>query len=133
MLLVGLVVFRASARTRTRNVGRTAIGLGLMLLSLHLIVRDDRSDDNRAGSARADRCCHSRAVVPVIVLAALAAWAMHSSIAAILIIASLAHAGLTDPLASLAMVLGANLGSALNPLIGGQHPASGSGRAAPSG
>ena len=51
---------------------------------------------------------------------------MHSSIAAVLVIVSFAEAGLVGPPAALAMVLGANLGSALNPLVaaiaGGRAP-----------
>ena len=56
---------------------------------------------------------------PLLVLAAsaLLAWAMHSSIAAVLVIAALANAGLVGPVAALTMILGANLGSAVNPLI----------------
>ncbi|WP_246149211.1 Na/Pi cotransporter family protein [Skermanella pratensis] len=53
----------------------------------------------------------------MLAIAALTAWAMHSSVAAILVIASLAGTGLITPFASLVMVLGANLGSALNPLL----------------
>jgi phosphate:Na+ symporter len=38
LIFVGLVVFRIATRTRSRNLGRAAIGLGLVLLSLHLLV-----------------------------------------------------------------------------------------------
>ena len=38
LILVGLVSFRSSTRTLTRNLGRAVIGLGLMLLALHLLV-----------------------------------------------------------------------------------------------
>ena len=41
----------------------------------------------------------------VLVVTGVLAWAMHSSIAAVLIIATLANAGLVGPLAALAMVL----------------------------
>ena len=38
LILAGLVTFRSSTRTLTRNLGRAVIGLGLMLLALHLLV-----------------------------------------------------------------------------------------------
>ena len=59
----------------------------------------------------------TREPLVVLALATLLTWAMHSSIAAVLVIATLAQAGLVTPVAALAMVLGANLGSALNPLV----------------
>jgi phosphate:Na+ symporter len=38
LLLGGLLLFRHGARTRWRDLGRVAIGLGLMLLSLHILL-----------------------------------------------------------------------------------------------
>jgi phosphate:Na+ symporter len=55
--------------------------------------------------------------LPNLLLAAAVAWAAHSSVAAVLFVASLAGGGAVGPEAALAMVLGANLGSALNPLL----------------
>jgi phosphate:Na+ symporter len=52
-------------------------------------------------------------------LAAIFTWAAHSSVAVVLLISSLAGAGVIDPSAALAMVAGANLGSAVNPIIEG--------------
>src|SRR5205823_11756762 len=37
-LLVGIIGFRRGGRTRTRDLGRVAIGLGLMLLALHILL-----------------------------------------------------------------------------------------------
>ena len=36
LLAVGVIAFKNSVRTRIRDLGRVAIGLGLMLLSLHI-------------------------------------------------------------------------------------------------
>ena len=44
-------------------------------------------------------------------------WAAHSSVAVVLVVMSLGAANLVSPTAVVAMVLGANVGSALNPLI----------------
>jgi phosphate:Na+ symporter len=38
LFVVGLVAFRAGARSRIKDLGRVAIGLGLMLLALHILI-----------------------------------------------------------------------------------------------
>src|SRR6476620_10454002 len=52
-----------------------------------------------------------------VVIAAVVTWAVHSSVASVLLIMSLAYAHVISPSASLALVLGANLGSAINPIF----------------
>ena len=37
-VLVGLVAFNRGGKTRVRDLGRVAIGIGLILLALHLII-----------------------------------------------------------------------------------------------
>ena len=54
-----------------------------------------------------------------IVIAAALTWAVHSSVAVVLLIMSLAYSHFITAEAGLALVLGANLGSAINPLIEG--------------
>ena len=117
LILAGLVSFRSSTRTLSRNLGRAVIGLGLMLLALHLLVGTavPGATTPQAGELLADL---TREPLLVLIVSGVFAWAMHSSIAAVLVIAALANAGLVDGVAALAMILGANLGSALNPLIG---------------
>ncbi len=38
LFVVGLVAFRSGARTRIKDLGRVAIGFGLMLLALHILL-----------------------------------------------------------------------------------------------
>jgi phosphate:Na+ symporter len=57
-------------------------------------------------------------IIAVIIAAALT-WAAHSSVATVLLIVSLAAKGVVPPHAAFALVLGANLGTALNPLLEG--------------
>src|SRR3954449_53847 len=38
LFVIGLVAFKRGGRTRTRDLGRVAIGVGLMLLSLHILL-----------------------------------------------------------------------------------------------
>src|SRR6202030_3806514 len=54
-----------------------------------------------------------------VILAAALTWAAHSSIATVLLTMSLAANGVVPPHAAFALVIGANLGSALNPLLEG--------------
>ena len=56
-----------------------------------------------------------------IVIAAALTWAAHSSVATVLLIMSLAYSNFITPAAALALVLGANLGSAINPVFEGGH------------
>ena len=61
------------------------------------------------------------ATEPVIdvLLAAALTWAAHSSVAVVLLVMSLAAKGVVPPDAAFALVLGANLGTAINPLLEG--------------
>ncbi|CAO3413509.1 Na/Pi cotransporter family protein [Azospirillum endophyticum] len=118
LLLIGFIAFRRGARTRSRDLGRVAIGLGLMLLSLHLLLATIAPAENAPMLRRMLAMLTADPVVAVM-LAALLSWAAHSSVAAILLIASLAGGGVIGPEAAVAMVAGANLGSAVNPVIEG--------------
>jgi phosphate:Na+ symporter len=62
-----------------------------------------------------------------VVVGAFVTWVVHSSVASVLLVMSLAHAHFLSPYAALALVLGANLGSAINPIFEGarrDNPAS---------
>ncbi|CBS87211.1 Na/Pi cotransporter family protein [Azospirillum lipoferum] len=118
LLLGGFLAFRRGGRTRSRDLGRVAIGLGLMLLSLHLLVATIAPAENAPMLRRMLGMLTADPVVAVL-LAAILSWAAHSSVAAILLIASLAGGGVIGPEAAVAMVAGANLGSAINPIVEG--------------
>lgn len=115
LIFVGVVAFRRGRRSAVRDAGTALIGLGLMLLALHLLIATMRPVE----SSQALRdLLHAVTRDPLlnIVLAAALSWAAHSSVAAMLFIMSLAGANVITVEAALTMVLGANLGSALNPL-----------------
>jgi phosphate:Na+ symporter len=59
--------------------------------------------------------------VMCILLAAGLTWAAHSSVTTVLLIMSLAYSNFVTPAAALALVLVANLGSAINPVVEGAH------------
>lgn len=123
LILLGFILFRREAPL-PHDLGRAVIGLGLMLMALHQLVA-------LMGPYEATPQLRALlgliAAVPLldVLVAALMSWALHSSVATVLLIMSLAEHGVVSPEAALAMVIGANLGSALNPLLegGGGDPA----------
>ena len=118
LFVIGLVAFRAGAQSRIKDLGRVAIGLGLMLLALHILI-DSLAPAEDAPAVRALLRSITGDPVLCIVIAAAVTWAAHSSVATVLLIMSLAYSSFVTPAAAMALVLGANLGSAINPLFEG--------------
>jgi phosphate:Na+ symporter len=116
--LVGLLAFNFGGRTRYRDLGRVAIGLGLMLLSLHILLDTLAPAENAPAVGALLSQLTGQPFLCVVIAAALT-WAAHSSAAVVLLIMSLAYSQFVAPAAALALVLGANLGSAINPLLEG--------------
>ena len=115
LFVVGLVAFRYGARSRIKDLGRVAIGMGLMLIALHVLI-DSLAPAENAPVARALLQSITGDPILCIVIAAALTWAAHSSVATVLLIMSLAYSNFVTPPAALALVLGANLGSAINPV-----------------
>lgn len=125
LLISGVIAFKRGTRTVTRDMGRVAIGLGLMLLSLHILLDSLESVEN---APLVGTLLRAATDIPLLSLAigALLAWAAHSSVATVVLTMSLAYSSFITPAAAFALVLGANLGSAVNPLSGagpGDNPA----------
>jgi phosphate:Na+ symporter len=120
LFVVGLVAFRAGAQSRIKDLGRVAIGLGLMLLALHILI-DTLAPAEDAPAVRALLRSITSDPILCIMIAAALTWAAHSSVATVLLIMSLAFSNFVTPMAAMALVLGANLGSAVNPLFKGGH------------
>ena len=118
LFLIGLVMFNRGDATRTRDLGRVAIGLGLMLLSLHQLLEVITPYED-APSLRLLMGAIATEPVLAVILAAIVTWAAHSSVAIVLLIMSFAAKGVIPPQAAFALVLGANLGTAINPLLEG--------------
>ncbi len=116
--IVGVITFRAGGQSLTRALGRIAIGLGLTLLALHILI-DTLAPAEQAPLARALLASVTQDPVLCIAIAAVLTWAAHSSVAVVLLVMSLAYSHFVSAEAALALVLGANLGSAINPLIEG--------------
>jgi phosphate:Na+ symporter len=118
LFVIGLVAFRSGGRSRLKDSGRIAIGLGLMLLALHILL-DTLAPAESAPSVRALLKLITGDPILCVLIAAALTWAAHSSVATVLLVMSLAFSQFITPVAALALVLGANLGSAINPVIEG--------------
>src|SRR6201991_4053765 len=126
LFICGLVAFRSGPRSRIKDAGRVLIGLGLMLLALHILL-DSLAPAENAPGVRVFMNAITGDPVLCIVIGAVVTWAVHSSVASVLLVMSLAYAQFISPFAALALVLGANLGSGINPLFEGarrDNPAS---------
>lgn len=125
LLVTGVVAFKRGSQTIVRDLGRVAIGLGLMLLSLHILL-DSLAPAEHAPVVRELFSAMTGEPLLTLLIGAALTWAAHSSVATILLTMSLAYSNFVTPAAALALVLGANLGSALNPLVeglGSENPA----------
>jgi len=117
LILIGVMMFRR-ASAGPRDFGCVLIGLGLVLTALHQFV-DLLTPFEDAPSLRLLLgAVATQPVLDVIVGAGLT-WAAHSSVAIVLVVMSFAARGTVPPDAAFALVLGANLGTAINPVLEG--------------
>lgn len=112
----GVILFLSTEADNARGVARIAIGLGFMLLSLwHLGAAGGALKDSQTIRS----LLTGLAGEPVLgfLVAVAVTWLVHSSLSIVLLVMSLAAAHtLPQPLA-LALVLGANVGGAIAPLL----------------
>jgi phosphate:Na+ symporter len=118
LIAVGVVAFRRGRGTRFQDLGRVAIGLGLMLLALHLLA-EAIAPGEHSDMIHNLLAAITREPLLNVAMAAALTWAAHSSVVVILAVISFATSGLLTPEATLAMVIGANIGSAINPVLEG--------------
>ncbi len=118
LVLVGVLAFRRGEATRARDIGRVMIGLGVMLIALRQLL-DVVTPYEDAPNLRL--MLGSLATEPVLdlLMGAALAWAAHSSVAVVLLVMSFAAKGVLPPEAAFALVLGANIGTAINPVLEG--------------
>ncbi|MEZ2128864.1 MULTISPECIES: Na/Pi cotransporter family protein [unclassified Sinorhizobium] len=120
LILIGVLMFRRVSNPQIHDLGRVFIGLGFMLLALRQLLELMTEYE---GTRALSLILHGISAAPILslLLAALLTWAAHSSVAVVLLIMSFAAKGLVDPYQAFALVLGANLGTAINPVIEGHH------------
>lgn len=112
LLIIGVGLFLKGRTGRLRQTGRILVGLGLVFLSLDLIraATGPLSDSAQVSAVMAALTAD---LAVAFVLAALVAWLMHSSVAAILLFVTLVAQGALPPDVAAIMVLGANVGGAM--------------------
>lgn len=101
---------------RLEHVGRFLIGLGLMLFALAWIKQSSLPLKESETLGLVLRSLEKDPVFAVM-LAAVLTWLAHSSLAIVLLLVSLTAGGVVPTYVGLAMVLGANLGGALIPVL----------------
>lgn len=116
LILVGVLLFRRDGSAMLHDLGRVFIGLGLMILALHQMLAVLEPLEH---SPQVIELLGLMAGLPLLAIAmgALAAWATHSSVAVVLLVMSLAASRVIPLESALMLVVGANLGTALNPLL----------------
>jgi phosphate:Na+ symporter len=115
LIIIGVLTYLTNERKGfRRHIARIFIGLGLMLLSLSLI-REAAMPLRESETLPLILQPLENDPVLAILVAALITWIIHSSLASVLLFASLATNGTIDIELGLLLVLGANLGGALVP------------------
>ena len=116
MIAIGVITFMSAPSDKARHLGRVAIGLGLMLLSLKLLSAGTDPMRSSPSFVAALEGLQNEYVIAVL-FGALATWAVHSSLSTVLLIMSFAAGGIVHPPMALALVIGANIGGALAPYM----------------
>ena len=110
LIFGGVVMFISREKTNAGRLGRVAIGLGLMLLSLQLIVASTRPLTD-SPAVRALLAALPNDVLLNILVGATLTVLSYSSLAIVLLIATLAGSGIVPVGVALGLVLGANVGN----------------------
>jgi phosphate:Na+ symporter len=121
MIAAGVIAFLSSDQDKPRHLGRVAIGLGLMLLSLRLLTSATEPLRSSPSFVAALEGMQDEYVIAVL-FGVLATWAVHSSLSTVLLVMSFASSGIIHPPLALSLVIGANIGGALAPYV--DQPAS---------
>ncbi len=111
-LFGGYVVFQSSQELKPHNAGRVLIGLGLMLLSLGLISQAT-TPLGEASLFHQVLAAVGQAPILAFIIGGIMAWGFHSTLAAILLIASLMVNGSLALPEALPFVLGINCGGGM--------------------
>ncbi|WPC05050.1 Na/Pi cotransporter family protein [Pseudomonas benzenivorans] len=112
LITLGVIFFLSRRQSRAGQLGRVGIGLGLMLLALELIVSAATPITQAYGIKVLFASLTGDLLLDALV-GALFALISYSSLAAVLLTATLAGAGLISLPVAIGLVIGANIGSGL--------------------
>jgi len=107
---------RYEHKGRKKHIARALIGLGLILLSLTIIKESAAPLSTSETLPYILKPLENEPLLALLIAAGIT-WVLHSSLAAVLIIASFTSSGLISFNLGLLLVLGANLGGAIVPYI----------------
>ncbi len=117
LLAAGVALYLGNeAMERSRNIGRLLVGLGLILLAL-IELKSAAAPLGEAPVFRAVLSALDSEPLMAVLVTVAATWLTHSSIAIVLLIASFWSGGLLTPALAVTLVVGANLGNALVPVL----------------
>jgi len=112
LIFVGVIFFLSRKQTRAGQMGRVSIGLGLIVLALELIVAAATPITQAAGVKVLFSSLTGDVMLDALT-GALFAIISYSSLAAVLLTATLTASGVISLKVALCLVIGANLGSGL--------------------
>lgn len=112
LLLCGVVLFLRSSKNEVRQLGRILIGVALIFVSLDMIRAATGPLIDSPATISVMRYLGGD-IVTSFVIGGFFAWAVHSSVAAVLFFVTLTAQGLLPASGAVAMILGANAGGAV--------------------
>ncbi len=113
-LIFGIAIFFNARSRKSKQIGRMVIGFALVLISIGMI-RDAAAPIGGNSVVQSIAAYFQGDLVSAFAIGALIAWAMHSSLAAVLTFAAFAATGLAAAPVAAALVIGANFGGGLVP------------------
>ncbi|QHC98920.1 hypothetical protein PspS04_00470 [Pseudomonas sp. S04] len=110
LIFLGVILFLSRKQTRVGQMGRVSIGLGLIILALQLIV-EAAAPITHAQGVKVLFASLTGDILLDALIGALFAMISYSSLAAVLLTATLAGAGVISLPVAIGLVIGANIGS----------------------
>ncbi|WLD57960.1 Na/Pi cotransporter family protein [Salinispirillum sp. LH 10-3-1] len=118
LVLLGFILFRNQQNRSRKHAGRILIGLGILLLSLSLLGQITNELRGSELFQQITQYVESDAFLAITLMAILT-WVIHSTLAAVLILAQFAMDGTVSLETGIFLLLGANLGGAMPALVAG--------------
>ncbi|MDE1167550.1 MAG: Na/Pi cotransporter family protein [Pseudomonas sp.] len=112
LIFLGVIFFLSRKQTRVGQMGRVGIGLGLIVLALQLIV-EAAAPITHAQGVKVLFASLTGDILLDALVGAMFAMISYSSLAAVLLTATLAEAGVISLPVAIGLVIGANVGSGL--------------------
>ncbi|MDE1152910.1 MAG: Na/Pi cotransporter family protein [Micavibrio sp.] len=116
LLAAGYVINKSMEESHYKHVGRSFVGLALIFISLGMI-KTVAAPLGHSDVMREIMEPLSSQPLLALILAALFTWLAHSSLGSVLLFMSFVHAQMITPQLGFALVLGANIGGVIAPVV----------------